>query len=51
MIILRHLEVYGIATEMNNNNSTSFKFKTNIGRLENNGTKNVKIRAPLKFLG
>ena len=50
MIIIRHLEVYGIATEMNNNNSASFKFKTNIGRLENNGTKNVKIRAPLKFL-
>ena len=50
MIILRHLEVYGIATEMNNNNSASFKFKANIGRLENDGTKNVKIRVPLKYL-
>ena len=33
-----------------NNNSTSFKFKTKIaGKTENNGTQNVKIRVPLKF--
>ena len=50
MIILRHLEVYGIVTEVNNNNSASFKFKANIGRLENDGRKNVKIRVPLKYL-
>ena len=34
-----------------NNNSASFKFKTKIaGRTENDGTKNVKIRVPLKYL-
>ena len=35
----------------NNNNSTPFKFKTNIvGRTGNDGTKNVKIRVPLEYL-
>ena len=35
-----------------NNNSASFKFKTKIAsRTENDGTKNVKIRVPLKYLG
>ena len=35
----------------NDNNSASFKFKTKIaGRTENDGTKNVKIRVPLKYL-
>ena len=34
-----------------NNNSASFKFKTKIaGRSGNDGTKNVKIRVPLKYL-
>ena len=34
-----------------NNNSTSFKFKTKItGKKGNDGTKNVKIRVPLKYL-
>ena len=34
-----------------NNNSASFKFKTKIAdRTENDGTKNVKIRIPLKYL-
>ena len=33
-----------------NNNSASFKFKTKIaGRRESDGTKNVKIRTPLKY--
>ena len=32
-------------------NSASFRFKTKIaGRIGNNGTKNVKIRVPLKYL-
>ena len=35
----------------NNNNSASFKFKTKIaGRIGNNGTKDVKIMVPLKYL-
>ena len=35
----------------NNNNSASFKFRTRImGRTGNDGTKNVKIRVPLKYL-
>ena len=35
----------------NKNNSASFKFKTKmVGRTENDGTKNVKTRAPLKYL-
>ena len=35
----------------NNNHSASFKFKVKIaGRTENDGTKNVKIRVPLKYL-
>ena len=35
----------------NNNNSASFKFKTKIaGKTENDGTQNVKIRVPLKYL-
>ena len=35
----------------NNNNSLSFKFKTKkAGRTGNDGTKNVKIRVPLKYL-
>ena len=35
----------------NNNNSTPFKFKTNIvSRTGNDGTKNVKIRVPLEYL-
>ena len=34
-----------------NNNSASFKFKTKrASRIENDGTKNVKIRVPLKYL-
>ena len=34
-----------------NNNSASFKYKTKTtGRTENDGTKNVKIRIPLKYL-
>ena len=34
-----------------NNNSASFKFKTKItGKTENDDTKNVKIRIPLKYL-
>ena len=34
-----------------NNKSASFKFKTKIaGRIGNNGTKDVKIRVPLKYL-
>ena len=34
-----------------NNNSTLFKFKTKIaGRTRNDCTKNVEIRAPLKYL-
>ena len=34
-----------------NNDSTSFKFKTKIAaRIGNYGTKNVKIRLPLKYL-
>ena len=34
----------------NNNNSASFLFKTKVaGRTENDGTKNVKIRSPLKI--
>ena len=34
----------------NNNNSASFIFKMKIaGRTENDGTKNVKIRLPLKI--
>ena len=34
-----------------NNNSASFKFKIKTaGRTENDGTKNVKIRVPLKYL-
>ena len=34
-----------------NNNSASFKFQTKIaGRTENDCTKNVKIRVPLKYL-
>ena len=34
-----------------NNNSVSFKFKSKIaGKTENDGTKNVKIRVPLKYL-
>ena len=34
-----------------NNNSALFKFKTKTaGRTENDGTKNVKIRVPLKYL-
>ena len=33
------------------NNSASFKFKTKIAdRIGNNGTKDVKIRVPLKYL-
>ena len=33
-----------------NNSSVSFKFKTKIaGRIGNDGTKNVKIRVPLKY--
>ena len=36
----------------NNNNSASFKLKTKLeDRNGNNGTKNVKIRLPLKYLG
>ena len=57
IIILKHLEVYGITIEMNNflanciiadfpatnNNSALFKFKTKIaGRTKDDGTKNVK---------
>ena len=35
----------------NVNNSASFKYKTKTaGRIENDGTKNVKIRVPLKYL-
>ena len=35
----------------NSNNSASFKFKTKIaGRTGNDGTKNVKIGVPLKYL-
>ena len=34
-----------------NNNSTSFKFKTKIAsRIGNNGRKDVKIMVPLKYL-
>ena len=34
-----------------NNNSTSFKFQTKIaGRKRNDGTKNVNVRVPLKYL-
>ena len=34
-----------------NNNCASFKFKTKrAGRTENDGTNNVKIRVPLKYL-
>ena len=34
-----------------NNSSASFKFKTKIaGKTENDGTQNVKIRIPLKYL-
>ena len=56
-------KVYGITLDMNhfngtiadfpadNNSSASFKFKTKTaGRTENDGTKNVKIRIPLKYL-
>ena len=65
VIILKYLEVYGITTDepflnangaiadfpADKNNSASFKFKTKIvGRTENNGTKDVKIRVPLKHL-
>ena len=35
----------------NKNNSALFKFKTKmVGRTGNDGTKNVKTRAPLKYL-
>ena len=62
IIILKHLEVYrdepylnanGAIADLpaNNNSSTSFKFKTKTaGRIENDGTKNVKIKVPLKYL-
>ena len=63
IIILKHQEVYGITIEMNhangatadfsadNNDIASFKSKTKIaGRTGNYGTKNVKIRVPLKYL-
>ena len=65
IIILKHLEVYGITTDKpflntngtiadfpaGNNKIASFKFKTKIaGRTGNDGTKNVKIRVPLKYL-
>ena len=64
IIILKHLEVYGITLEMNNflangafadfpatnNSSALFKFKTKIaGRTKDDGTKNVKTRLPLSF--
>ena len=36
---------------IDNNNGASFKFKTKIaGKTENDGTKNVKIRVPSKYL-
>ena len=44
---------YGVIaySPADNNNSASFKFKTKIaGRLGNDGTKNVKVRVPLKHL-
>ena len=64
IIILKHLEVYGITIEMNNvlangaiadfpatdNNSTLFKLKKKIARrTKGDGTKNVKTRLPLNF--
>ena len=47
------LNVYGTIGEfpVDNDNSASFKFKTKIaGRTEDDGTKSVKIRVPLKYL-
>ena len=65
IIILKHLEVYGISIEMNNvlangaiadfpatdNNSTLFKLKKKkiARRTKGDGTKNVKTRLPLNF--
>ena len=48
-----YLDVNGAIADFpaNNNSSTSFKFKTKTtGRIENDGTKNVKIMVPLKYL-
>ena len=48
-----HLNANGDVADFptDNNNSASFKFKTKIaGRTEDDGTKNVKIRVPLKYL-
>ena len=40
-----------IGFSANNNNSTSFKFKQQIiGQTGNDGTKNVEIMVPLKYL-
>ena len=47
------LDNYGAITDFpaDNNNGASFKYKTKItGRIESDGTKNVKIRIPLKYL-
>ena len=42
-------DIASFATD--NNNNASFKFKTNLaGRTKNNGTQNVKIIVPLKYL-
>ena len=63
VLIARHQEVYGrdepalynnnniIDFPANNNNSTSFKFKQKItGQTGNDGTKDVEIMVPLKYL-
>ena len=47
------LNAYGAVADFpaDNNDSASFKFKTKIaGRTENDGTKDVKIMVPLKYL-
>ena len=59
MLIQRHHEVYGNATEINhvigfptdNKNSIVFKFKQQItGQTGNGATKDVEIMVPLKYL-
>ena len=44
------LDDSGLDFPADDNTSTSFKFKTKLaGRTGNNGTKNIKIRVPLKY--
>ena len=44
------LDGNGLDFPADDNNSTSFKFKTKLaGRTGNDGTKNIKIRVPLKY--